>query len=123
MKARYWPCVFVKRGAEVPIDICPSSRSPPSMNVRYRVKLSDDERAELKGLLAKGKRSARKLKRAQILLAADAGESDEAIAASVSVGTSTVFRTKRRFVEGNLERARATSSSTRRPSRWACAST
>ena len=77
------------------------------MNVRYRVKLRDDERAELKALLAKGKRSARKLKRAQILLAADAGESDEAIAANVQVGTSTVFRTKRRFVEGNLERALA----------------
>jgi transposase len=75
------------------------------MNVRYIVKLNDDERAELKGLLAKGKRSARKMKRAQILLAADAGESDETIATSVGAGTSTVFRTKRRFVEGNLERA------------------
>lgn len=77
------------------------------MNVRYRVKLTDDERAELRALIAKGKRSARKLKRAQVLLAADAGESDEAIAANVRVGTSTVFRTKRRFVEGNLERALA----------------
>jgi Homeodomain-like domain len=47
----------------------------------------------------------RKLKRAQILLAADAGVSDEAIASSVSVGGSTVYRTKRRFVEGNLELA------------------
>lgn len=28
-------------------------------------------------------------------------------AASISVGTSTVFRTKRRFVEGNLEHAQA----------------
>lgn len=75
------------------------------MNVRYRVELNDDERAELKAFIAKGKKSARKIKRAQILLAADAGQSDEAIAASVSVGTSTVFRTKRRFVEGSLERA------------------
>jgi transposase len=77
------------------------------MNVRYRVRLTDDERAELKALLAKGKRSARKLKRAQILLATDAGQTDEAIAENVGVGTSTVFRTKRRFVEGNLERALA----------------
>lgn len=77
------------------------------MNIRYRVKLNEAERIELKALLGKGKRSARKVKRAQILLAADAGESDEAIAASVSVGTATVFRTKRRFVEGNLERALA----------------
>jgi transposase len=52
-----------------------------------------------------GKHSARKLKRAQILLAADAGVSDEAIANSIGVGDSTVYRTKRRFVLGNLEAA------------------
>jgi len=39
------------------------------------------------------------------LLAADAGHSDEEIARTVPVGGSTVYRTKRRFVEGNLERA------------------
>jgi transposase len=75
------------------------------MNVRYRVELSQAERGELTALLAGGKHSARKLKRAQILLAADAGVSDEDIAASVGVGESTVYRAKRRFVEGNLERA------------------
>src|SRR5438309_8591887 len=75
------------------------------MNVRYRVELSQAERDELTAMLSKGKRAARKLKRAQILLAADAGSSDEEIARSVSVGGSTVYRTKRRFVEGNLELA------------------
>ena len=75
------------------------------MNVRYRVELSQAERDELTTMLSKGKRAARKLKRAQILLAADAGCSDEEIARSVAVGGSTVYRTKRRFVEGNLERA------------------
>jgi transposase len=45
----------------------------------------------------------RKVKRAQILLAADAGASDEEIATSLGVGGSTVYRTKRRFVLGNLE--------------------
>ena len=49
--------------------------------------------------------ASRKLKRAQILLAADAGASDEEIARSVGVGGSTVYRTKRRFVEGNLSGA------------------
>ncbi len=39
----------------------------------------------------------------QILLAAHAGVPDEAIAASVAVGGSTVYRTKRRLVEGNPE--------------------
>ena len=75
------------------------------MNVRYRVDLSQIERTELRALLSGGKHASRKLKRAQILLAADAGASDEEIATSVGVGGSTVYRTKRRFVEGNLERA------------------
>jgi transposase len=75
------------------------------MNVRYRVELTQYERNELLALLSGGKHAARKLKRAQILLAADAGVGDEDIATSVGVGGSTVYRTKRRFVEGNLERA------------------
>jgi transposase len=75
------------------------------MNVRYRVELNQSERAELATILSGGKHAARKLKRAQILLAADAGSSDEEIARSVAVGGSTVYRTKRRFVEGNLQRA------------------
>ena len=75
------------------------------MNIRYRVELSEAERAQLTALLSGGTHSARKLKRAQILLAADSGISDEVIANSVSVGGSTVYRTKRRFVEGNLDLA------------------
>src|SRR6202023_578573 len=75
------------------------------MNVRYRVELSQDERDELTALLSGGKHAARKLKRAQILLAADAGAGDEDIAISVTVGGSTVYRAKRRFVEGNLQGA------------------
>ena len=68
------------------------------MNVRYRVDLTEYERNELGALLSGGKHEARKLKRAQILLAADAGVNDEEIATSVGVGGSTVYRTKRRFV-------------------------
>src|SRR5919205_1348347 len=76
-----------------------------AMNLRDRVELSEAERTELQSLLSAGQHAARKLKRAQILLAADAGVPDETIAQSVAVGGSTVYRTKRRFVEGNLERA------------------
>ena len=75
------------------------------MNIRYRVDLNEAERHELTALLSGGKHAARKLKRAQILLAADAGASDETIASTVRVSGSTVYRTKRRFVEGNLELA------------------
>jgi transposase len=73
------------------------------MNIRYRVTLTRCERDELRALLSGGRLGARKLKRAQILLAADAGVGDAEIAASIGVGGSTVYRTKRRFVEGNLE--------------------
>src|SRR5215211_6587165 len=75
------------------------------MNIRYRVDLSEIERCELQAMLRGGKHAARMLKRAQILLAADVGVCDEIIATTVAVSASTVYRTKRRFVEGNLERA------------------
>ena len=75
------------------------------MNVRYRIELNQAERDELLGLLRGGKHSVRKLKRAQILLAADAGASDEEIITGIGVGGSTVYRTKRRLVLGNLEAA------------------
>jgi transposase len=75
------------------------------MNVRYRVELNQAERRELTAMLSGGSQAARKLKRAQILLAADAGCSDEEIVRAVAVSGSTVYRTKQRFVEGNLERA------------------
>ena len=75
------------------------------MNVRYRVELSQIERDELTAMLGGGKHAARKLKRAQILLAADAGSCDAEIVRTVQVSLSSVGRTKRRFVEGNLERA------------------
>src|ERR1700688_993452 len=75
------------------------------MNVRYRVDLSQIERTALRALLSGGKHAWRKLRRGRIVRAADAGASDEGIARSVGVGGSTVYRTKRRFVEGNLERA------------------
>jgi transposase len=75
------------------------------MNIRYRVELNASERCELTALLSAGNHPARKLKRAQILLAADAGIADEDVAETVGVGPSTVYRTKRRFVEANLEGA------------------
>src|ERR1700688_4547253 len=67
------------------------------MNIRYRV--------ELTALLSGGRHAARRLKRAQILLAADEGVGDERIAATLRVSGSTIYRTKRRFVEANLEGA------------------
>jgi transposase len=75
------------------------------MNVRYRVTLEPSERVQLVAMVLGGKGAVRRLKRAQILLAADAGSTDQEIARNVAVGTSTVYRTKQRFVEEGLERA------------------
>src|ERR1051325_2291884 len=75
------------------------------MNIRYRVTLTAEERQQLKALVHGGVGAVRRIKRAQILLAADGGYKDEAIAQTIGVGTSTVYRTKQRFVEEGLERA------------------
>jgi transposase len=72
---------------------------------KYIVDLTKDERRELLDLTKKGKVSARKLNRAHILLQAADGATDRAIAHALHVGTATVERIRRRFVEGNLERA------------------
>lgn len=75
------------------------------MNIRYRVTLTEEERDRLQRFVSGGKGAVRKLKRAQILLAADAGSTDEIIARNVGVGTSTVYRTKLHFVEDGFDRA------------------
>ena len=98
-------CGATHAGHPIQLFVRASNEEEVRMNVRYRVELSQTERAELTALLSGGRRAARKLKRAQILLAADAGASDDDIATSVGVGGSTVYRTKQRFVLGNLEAA------------------
>ena len=76
-----------------------------SMHRRYRITLTYDEQPQLQALVSGGQGAVRKIKRAQILLAADATSTDEMIALNVGVGTSTVYRTTQRFVEEGLDRA------------------
>lgn len=73
------------------------------MNVKYVVELTDAERQQLQNFVGSGSKLARKVKRAQVLLAADQGYGDDEIAATVRVGTSTVYRMKRRFVERGFD--------------------
>ena len=75
------------------------------MNVHYRVELGNEERAVLEELVYRGSPRVRKVKRALILLAADRGDTQEDIARCLGVGTATVFRTKRDFVEQGLQQA------------------
>jgi transposase len=98
-------CRATHAGHPIQLFVRASNEEEARMNVRYRVELSQTERTELTALLSGGKHAARKLKRAQILLAADAGASDDDIVRSVGVGGSTVYRTKQRFVLDNLEAA------------------
>ena len=73
------------------------------MHVKYIVELTEPERESLQGFVNSGSKLARKVKRAQILLAADQGYQDKSIAELVGVGTSTVYRAKKRFVEQPFE--------------------
>jgi transposase len=69
----------------------------------YIVELTTEEKAELLELTRKGKVSARKIKRANILLQADKGKTDLEIAENLEVGKATGERTRKKFVEGGLE--------------------
>jgi hypothetical protein len=55
----------------------------PAMHLRYRVDLEESERQQLEEIVAGGIRAVRRVKRAQILLAAAAGERDATIATMV----------------------------------------
>ena len=72
---------------------------------KWVVDLSEDERGELLRLIRKGRVAARRVTRAHILLHADEGQADEAIASALHTNRSTVERTRRRFVEEGLEAA------------------
>ena len=80
------------------------------MNIRYRVTLTQCERDELGMLLSGGKHPARRLKRAQILLAADAGVGTNAIMRETGKSKTCVWRWQERFavegVDGSCETRR-----------------
>ena len=72
---------------------------------KYFVELEPVEREAVLELTKKGELSARKMKRAQILLKVDEGWKDDDIMAALNTSRSTVERTRKRFVEGGLDRA------------------
>lgn len=76
------------------------------MDIKYKVTLTEEERAALQSLTSHGKTSARKIKRARILLLLDENTYEvQDIMDSLSVSSSTIYRTKRSFVEDGLEAA------------------
>ncbi len=72
---------------------------------KYIVKLEADEREQLLEMTRKGTIGARKMKRAQILLKADEGWKDKDIIQALNTNRSTVERTRKRLVEGGLDKA------------------
>ena len=75
---------------------------------KYVVRLGAGEREKLAAFIASGKRSARLLTKARILLKADVSEagdgwSDSRIAEALDTSVATVERTRRQLVEEGLE--------------------
>jgi hypothetical protein len=73
------------------------------MNKKYIVELTDDERSTLQEVVKKLKGASQKLKRASILLKADAGWTDARIAEALDCRTKTVENVRQRFVELGFE--------------------
>ncbi len=88
---------------------------------KYLVTLTPEERQHLRQLVSAGKRSARTLTRARILLQADQAEGgpaweDARIVEALGCGLRTVERVRQRFVEEGLDAA-LTHKPQERPSR------
>ena len=78
------------------------------MTNRYIVRLSEEEREELKNLISKGKSAAYKIKHANILLAVDTSDSsqkDEEVAQAYHCHRNTVANVRKRFVMEGIESA------------------
>ena len=73
------------------------------MKKKYIVTLTESERSALRAMISSGKGAARRLAHARILLKADQGLPDQAIAEAVEVSRPTVERVRRRFVEEGMD--------------------
>jgi hypothetical protein len=69
---------------------------------QYRVTLTKGEENRLHNIINKGKHGAQKRKRAQALLLANQGYTDEAIADLVGIGPRGIAFLRQRFVEEGL---------------------
>jgi hypothetical protein len=95
---------------QLPDDCGEAPRAGPAPSAKYVVTLTEDERAHLDSLTRTGRRAARTLNHAWILLKADASEggpawTDEQIRATFGVGLATINRVRRTFVEEGMEAA------------------
>ncbi len=80
------------------------------MNQKYVVQLTEAERYQLKQMLSAGTSSARKVRRAQILLKSDSSEGGQnwsygAICEAFNVSEPTISEVRRAYVAGGVEAA------------------
>ncbi len=78
------------------------------MGKKYIVRLTEEERERLRGLVTKGRASARKIVHAQVLLKTDADGAnwtDAEVAEAFSIHENTIADVRRRFVEQGLNAA------------------
>jgi hypothetical protein len=78
------------------------------MNVKYVVRLTEEERVFLTGLVGKGKAAAQKIKHANVLLKVDASAAnwnDKQAAEAFECALRTVLYIRQRYVEQGLEAA------------------
>lgn len=69
----------------------------------YVVKLQATEKEALEAMLRKGKHSARELRRARVLLLADAGNSNKAIQAATGLSEPGLIKIKKRYCSEGLQ--------------------
>jgi len=72
---------------------------------KKRTYCPDEQRETLKSLLNKGRHSARKLKRARILLMSDQQKKGKEVSETVGVSLQTVYNVCKRFAREGLETA------------------
>lgn len=75
------------------------------MAKKYVVELTVEQRRSLDRVVNSGRESARKITRARVLLKADEGEPDEAIAEALGVSVATAERVRKRFAAGGVDAA------------------
>lgn len=75
------------------------------MSKKYVINLNISQREQLEQLSKKGKISARKYKRIQILLMSEDGYSDVEIATILKISVDTIERVRKKFVQSGLAEA------------------
>lgn len=75
------------------------------MGQKIEIRLSENEQTRLDKLLNKGIVNARVMRRAHVLNLSASGKSDAAIVVALGVSAITVYRTRKRYLEGGLDRA------------------